>query len=183
MHTTPVCLLLRPYSPQWLQASRSLLVLLKPHCLAEEGAIDLAVFQESCSRPSRCGDWGCSGPGPQAGLRYLIVPEQSPYHLIFSMPSTVLDSNPHIRWDSIGCSLCSSEDQLGIPPMHKVKWTLFPPISLPSSESHSHILEIWNRRYNNRKFENQVIFSKYFDIVHLAANNTTLGRTGIQKQE
>ena len=51
VHTAPVCLPLRPYSPQGLQASSSFLVLLKPLCLAGEGVLDLALSQESCGRP------------------------------------------------------------------------------------------------------------------------------------
>ena len=52
VHPVPVCLPLHPYSPLGLQASRSLLVLFKP-CLAGEGAVDLALSQESCGGPSR----------------------------------------------------------------------------------------------------------------------------------
>ena len=52
-------------------------------CLEGEGAIDLAVFQEPCSRPSGCQAWGSSRPGPCTGPGDLIVPKHSPYHLIF----------------------------------------------------------------------------------------------------
>ena len=41
--------------PLLLQASRSLLLLLKP-CLAGEGAVDLAVSQETCGRPPGGGE-------------------------------------------------------------------------------------------------------------------------------
>ena len=50
-----------------LQATRSLTVLLRP-CLAAEGAINLALSQESCSRPSTC------GPGAAAVLVPALVP-------------------------------------------------------------------------------------------------------------
>ena len=49
-----------------LQATRSFLVLLKP-CLAREGAIDLALSQESCGRP------GSAGPGAAATLVPTLV--------------------------------------------------------------------------------------------------------------
>ena len=67
--------------PQRLQASRSILVLLKS-CLAGEGAIS----QESCGRSHRRWAWGCSHPGPCVGPRDLMVPKHSPYHLIFQCP-------------------------------------------------------------------------------------------------
>ena len=61
----------------WLQATRSLTVLLKP-CLSGEGAINPALSQESCSRPGTCRPWGYSCPGPHAGPRDIIVLKQSP---------------------------------------------------------------------------------------------------------
>ena len=55
----------------------------------------------------------------------------------FSMSSTILVSNLHICWHTVGYSLCSSEDWLGVSPMYRGKWTLLPPISPPSSlQSH-----------------------------------------------
>ena len=42
----------------------------------------------------------------------------------FSMSSTILASNLHICWDTVGCSLCSSEDELGVPLVCRGKWTL-----------------------------------------------------------
>ena len=103
-----------------LQASRSLLALLKP-CLAGEGAIDLTLFQESCGRPGGHWAWGCSHSGPQAGPRDLIVLKHSPYCLVFQCPLQFLVANLHICWDTIVCSLCSSEDGLGVPPMCREK--------------------------------------------------------------
>ena len=115
----------------WLQATRSLLVLLKP-CLAGEGAVDPALSQKPCGRPCGCNVWGCSHLGPCAGSRNLIVLKHSPYRLIFQCPLHFLVSYLHICWGTVGCSLCSSEDQLGISPMCRGKWTPLPPIS-PSS--------------------------------------------------
>ena len=86
VHKTPVCWPLRPYSAQQRQASRSILVLLKPPYLAWEGATDLALSQESCGRPGGQRSWGCSHPGSGTGPRDLIVPKHSPYHLIFQYP-------------------------------------------------------------------------------------------------
>ena len=50
-----------------LQATRSLSVLLKP-CLAGEGAVNPALSQESCGRPSGC------GPGATVALVPVLVP-------------------------------------------------------------------------------------------------------------
>ena len=82
VNTTPVYLPLNHFSPQRLQASRSLLVLLKP-CLAGEGAVDRSLSQEPCDRPGGHRAWGCSCPGPRAGPKDLIVPKQSHHHMIF----------------------------------------------------------------------------------------------------
>ena len=86
VHAAPVCLLLCPSSPMQLQASKSILMLLKPSCLAGEGAIDLALLQESCSRPSGHRAWGCICPGAGPGSRDLSVLNHSPYCLIFQCP-------------------------------------------------------------------------------------------------
>ena len=68
-----------------LQAIRSLWVLLKP-CLAGEGAINLALSQESCGRSSRC------GPGAAVALFPVLVPgtfclEAIPLLSVFSVSS------------------------------------------------------------------------------------------------
>ena len=68
-----------------LQATRSFPVLLKS-CLAGEGAVDLALSQEPCSRPGGHRTWSCSHPCPHAGPRYLIVLKHSPYCLVFQCP-------------------------------------------------------------------------------------------------
>ena len=117
-----------------LQATRSFPVLLKP-CLAGEGAIDLALSPEPYDRPGGCWTWGCSHPGPRAGPRNLIVLKHSPYHLIFQCILPFSISNFHIHWGTVGCSLCSSEDQLGVSLVCRGKWTSLPPILLPSSGS------------------------------------------------
>ena len=59
-------------------------------------------------RPAR----GFSHPGPRAGPRDLIVLKNSSYLQIFQCPLSLV-SDLHICWNTIGCSLCSS-DQLGI---------------------------------------------------------------------
>ena len=103
-------------------------MLLKPW-LAREGAVNQALSQESCHRPSRRWAQGCSRPGP----RDLFVLKQSLYHLFFQCPLYFLVSYLHKRWGAVGCSLCSSVDWLGVSPMCRGKWTLLPPISPPSS--------------------------------------------------
>ena len=55
----------------WLQATRSLMVLLQP-CLAGEGAISLALSQESCGRCGR------HGPGAAVALVPVPVPMMVP---------------------------------------------------------------------------------------------------------
>ena len=71
----------------------------------------LALSQESCSRPcTRAGGFSC--PGPHAGPRDVIVLKHSSYSQIFQCPLSFV-SSVHICWNTVGCSLCSS-DQLGI---------------------------------------------------------------------
>ena len=79
------------------------LSLLLKPCLAGEGAINPALSQEFCSRPGGFWAWGCS-------VSYL-----------------------HICCGTVGCSLCSTVDQVGVSPMCREKWTPLPPISLPCS--------------------------------------------------
>ena len=117
-----------------LQATRCLSVLLKL-CLVGEEAVNPALSQESCGRPSGHQTWGCSHPGPHAGSRSLIVLKQSPYCLVFQCPLHFLVSCLHICWGTVGCSLCSSVDRLGVSPVCRGKWTLLPPILPPSSLS------------------------------------------------
>ena len=78
-----------------------------------------------------------AGPGDAAALVPMLVPGTLPSQsnlltICFSMSSTVLASKLHISWDAVGCSLCSSEDQLGVPAGHRGKWDLLPPTSPPS---------------------------------------------------
>ena len=55
---------------------------------------------------------GFSSPGPRGGPGDLIVLKYSSYHQIFQCPLSLV-SDLHICWNTVGCSLCSS-DQLGI---------------------------------------------------------------------
>ena len=73
---------------------------------------------------------GFSRPGPRAGPRDLIVLKHSCYRQIFQCPLSLVSDLP-ICWNTVGCSLCSS-DQLGIS-LVEGKWTPLPPISPPSS--------------------------------------------------
>ena len=71
----------------------------------------LALSQESWNRPcARPG--GFSRPGPCAGPRDLIVLKHSSYRQFFQCPLSVV-SDLHICWNTVGCSVCSS-DQLGV---------------------------------------------------------------------
>ena len=70
----------------------------------------LALSQESCSRP--CAGAGLQSPSPARGPGDLIVLEHSSYRLIFRCPLSLV-SDLQICWNTVGCSLCSS-DQLGI---------------------------------------------------------------------
>ena len=71
----------------------------------------LALSQESCSRPCTPAV-GFSCPGPRTGPRDLIVLKHSFYRLIFQCPLSLV-SDLHICWNTVGCSLCSS-DQLAV---------------------------------------------------------------------
>ena len=55
---------------------------------------------------------GFSHPGPRAGPRDLIVLKHSSYRQSFQCPLSLV-SDLHICWNTVCCSLCSS-DQLGI---------------------------------------------------------------------
>ena len=61
----------------------------------------------------------------------------------FSMSYTVLASNLHICWDTVGCSLCSSEDQLGVPLLHRGKWTPLPSMLPPSCPDCYYCIQKW----------------------------------------
>ena len=124
-----MCLPLHLYSPQRLQASTSILVPLCPPCFVGQGAVYLALIQGSCT-------------GTELGAAAALVPVLVPGTLLsqhnlltvcFSMSSKILASKLHISWDSIGGLLCSSEDFLGVPPVHRGKWALLPPTMPPSS--------------------------------------------------
>ena len=56
--------------------------------------------------------WGFRRFGPHAGPRDLIVLRHSSYRQIFQCPLSLV-SDLHICWNTVGCSLCSS-DQLGV---------------------------------------------------------------------
>ena len=106
-------------------------MLLKP-CSAGEGAVNLALSQESCGRPSG------HGPGATVTLVLALVPGT---FLSWSNPLTVCFFSIlytfwslHKCWGAVGCSLCSSVDWLGVLPRCGGKWTQLPPISLPSSQ-------------------------------------------------
>ena len=63
-----------------------------------------------------------TGPEAAVALVPALVPgtllyQSNLFTVYFSMSSTILAFNLHICWDSIGCSLCSSEDWLGVPPV------------------------------------------------------------------
>ena len=86
VHTTPVCLPLRPYCPSDFKHPGPSWCCSKLPVWQGRGPVDPAFSHESCGRPSWCQAWGCSCPGPSTGLRNLIVPKQSPYRLIFQCP-------------------------------------------------------------------------------------------------
>ena len=73
--------------------------------------LSLALSLDSCSRS--CASAGSfRHPGPSAGTWDLIVLKHSYYHQIFQCPLSLV-SDLHICWNTVGCSLCSS-DQLGV---------------------------------------------------------------------
>ena len=97
--------------------------------LVGEGVSALTLLTMSCD-----GHWtgNCSSLGTHADPRDLTIPEQSPHHLFFNVLCKFFASKLHISWDSIGCSLCSSEDQRGVPAGHRENWALLPAILPPS---------------------------------------------------
>ena len=96
--------------------------------LVGEGAGDLTLFPISSER---CWARGHRGADP----RELTIPTQSPHHLFFNVLLLFLASKLHISWDSLGCSLCSSEDRLGVPAGHRENQALLLPTSPPSCAS------------------------------------------------
>ena len=66
--------------------------------------------------------------------RDLPVSQQTLLLSVFKHRLQSLASKLNISWDSIGCSLCSSEYWLGVSVRCRSKWVQFPPTSLPSSE-------------------------------------------------
>ena len=116
-----------------LQATRSLSVLLKP-CLAGEGVVNPALSQSPAAGPVGVG-LGLQSPWSLCWSRGPFFLKQSPYRLFFQCPLYFWVSYFHKRWGTVGCLLCSSVDRLGVSPMCRGKWTLLPPISLPSSVS------------------------------------------------
>ena len=80
-------------------------------------------------------------PGSRLKTTAALVPVQIPgtplsqhnLTVCFSTSSTILASKLHISWDSVGCSLFSSEDSLGVPVWLRDKWAPIPPTLPPSS--------------------------------------------------
>ena len=128
--TTSLCLPLHLYSPSdcqhrgpsWYWAALSALV--------GEGAGDLSLLPVSCGRRLARGH---GSPGPHADPRDLTFPAQSLHCLFFNVLCNFFATKLHISWDSVGCSLCSSEDWLGVPAVHRENSAPLLPTSLPSS--------------------------------------------------
>ena len=117
------------YSPQWLPAPRSLLVLGCPPCSGRGGS--------QCSNSPHHVLWWVL----DRELQQPWYPRRSQgsYHpsaistpSTFQCPLQFLASKLHISWESVGCSLYSSEDQLGVPAGHRENWALLPAILPPS---------------------------------------------------
>ena len=64
-----------------------------------------------------------------------------PSHLIFQCPLQFLVSNLHICWGTAGCSLCSSEDWLGVLHMCKGKCTWV-----------KHLADLLRNRANSQRY-------------------------------
>ena len=105
----------------------------------------MALSQESCSRPCAPAR-GFSRSSPCAGPRDLIVLKHSSYHLIFQCLLSLV-SDLHICWNTIGCSLCSS-DQLGGSLVLRGS-------GLRSHLSHCHLLNVSKIFKNNSHFQPQ----------------------------
>ena len=108
----------------------SLFPRLCPPCLAGEGAVYVALSKDPVTYAWLGLQQPCS-----------LYCSWGPYHPnAISLPSVIqcplhfLASDLHISWDSVGCSLCSS-DWLGVSPVRRGKWALLTPTSPPSSLS------------------------------------------------
>ena len=71
-------------------------------------------------------------------VAYKILPP------VFKCPLHTFPSKLHIIWDSVSCSLCSSEDRLDVPVGCMSRWAQHLPTSPPSSSSHQSCLCIAN---------------------------------------
>ena len=75
VHTTPVCLPLYPYSRPVTSSTK-----------IPPGDAQTLFGMEGSHWPCGHWAWACSGPGPRAGPRDLVVLKHSPYRLIFQWP-------------------------------------------------------------------------------------------------
>ena len=131
MCTASVCLPLHLYSPHQLPASRSLLVPGCPPCSGRGGSWC------STSPPHvlrQAPGWGPQQPWSLFRSQGPYCPSTLSSLSVFQCPLQFFASKLHINWYSIGCSLCSSEDRLGVPSGHRKNWAPLPPTSPPSSD-------------------------------------------------
>ena len=81
-----------------------------------------------CYLSSNASDQPCLPGELPVGLQNILLPIFK--HRLHS----TLASKLHISWDSVGCSVCSSEDQLSVPVGCMHKWVQLPHTSPPPSQ-------------------------------------------------
>ena len=108
------CLPLHLYFPQRLPAPRSL--------LGSWWSNSSCILQQASG-------WGPQQPWSRGRFQGPYRPSALSSLSVFHCPLQFFALRLHISWDSVGCSLCSPEDRLGVPAGHKEK---LPPTSLPS---------------------------------------------------
>ena len=116
------------------------------HCSGRGGSYGVtfagpALLQSSCGSRHPQHQVPCQGPQQSLSL-CRSQGSYRPYSIslpsVFQCPLQSLASKLHISWDSVGCSLCSSEDWLGVPVGCTSKWVQLPFTSSPSSSPPEH---------------------------------------------
>ena len=120
-------------------------VLLKP-CLAGDGAIN----QLSPRSPVGVG-LGLQLPWSPHWSQGPFCPEAVPLPSVFLVSSILLVSYFHKRWGAVGYLLCALVDRLGVSPECRGKWTLLPPISMPSFSPNHFYLTFLNVQFSSCK--------------------------------
>ena len=105
-----VCLPPHLYTPSGFQESRSLLAQDWLPCSRRGGSCEVTITDPALLQ------------SPAATIPGTLLAHTISLPFIFKHPLPSLASKLHIRWYSLCCSLCSSDDQLGVPVGSMSKW-------------------------------------------------------------